>query len=103
MRKIFSVGLIVTLISFLLIFYKSDLIPKNLSFDEIEFAQLAQSLDGKPHTPYTPLATGHSTLYFYIILASLKIFGITNFALRLPAALFGIASTLMFYLVLTKI
>lgn len=85
------------------VFYKFNLIPKNLSFDEVEFTKLALSLDKKPYTPYSPLATGHSTLYFYTILWSLKNLGINSFALRLPAALFGILSILFFYLVVGRL
>ncbi len=80
-----------------LIFFQFNLIPKNLAYDEVEFARLALSLDGKPYTPYSPLATGHSTLYFYIILISLKIFGLTKSALRLPSTLFAIGSVMVFY------
>lgn len=49
------------------------------------------------------MATGHSTLYFYILLASLKTFGITKFALRFPAAIFGILSVTVFYLIMVKV
>lgn len=82
------------------IFFQFNKIPKNISYDEIEFAQLALSLDHRPYTPYSPIAFGHSTLYFYIILLSFKIFGVNNFALRLPAAIFGIANVIIFYLIL---
>jgi len=87
------------ILSFFLVFYKFTNIPKYLAFDEIEFTKLALSLDGKSYTPYSSLATGHSTLYFYILLWSLKLFGINTFALRLPAAIFGVLSVIMFYLV----
>jgi len=90
------------LISSLLIFYKFNQIPKNLSFDEVDFAHLALSLNGKSYIPYSTLATGHSTLYFYILLLSFKLFGITNFALRLPSALFGILGVVMFYQVMKE-
>ena len=92
--------LLLIVFSSLLIFYQFTSIPKYLTFDEVEFTKLALSLDGKPYTPYSPLATGHSTLYFYILLLSLKIFGISTFALRLPAAIFGVASVAMFYLIM---
>lgn len=95
--------LILLIISSFLIFYKFNAIPKNISFDEIEFAQLALSLDNKSYISYSPLAFGHSTVYFYIILASFKIFGVSNFALRLPSALFGIAGILMFYFVMGEL
>ncbi len=86
-----------------IIFYQFNQIPKNLAFDEVEFAKLALSLNNKPYIPYSPEATGHPTLYFYIILLSFKIFGINNFALRFPAAFFGILNILIFYLILKKI
>ncbi|MFZ6035203.1 MAG: glycosyltransferase family 39 protein [Patescibacteria group bacterium] len=95
--------LFVTLVSFLVIFVRFNQIPKNLTFDEVEFAKLALSLDGKPFTPYSSLATGHSTLYFYILLFSFKLFGVGNFALRFPAALFGVFGSLIFYLVMDKV
>ena len=95
--------IILTLISAFLIFYRFTDIPKYLAFDEVEFAKLALSLQNKPYTPYSTLATGHSTLYFYILLTSLKTFGINTFALRFPAAIFGILSVIMFYLVIKEL
>lgn len=92
----------VFIIAFFVIFYRFNQIPKHLAFDEGEFARLALSLDAKPYTPYSPLATGHSTLYFYIILFSFKLLGINNFALRLPSAIFGILSVVVFYLITRK-
>ncbi len=89
--------------SILIIFYKFNQIPKNLAFDEVESAKLALSLEGKPYTPYSPQATGHTTLYFYILLLSFNIFGVNNFALRFPAAFFGVINVLIFYFILKKI
>lgn len=86
-----------------LIFYKFNQIPKNLDKDEVEFAKLALSLDKKPYIPYSPLATGHSTLYFYVILFSFKIFGISNFSLRFPSAFFGVINPLIFFLILNEV
>lgn len=100
MRKIFFQKIVLILLSSFLIFYKFNQIPKNLAFDEVEFAKLALSLAKKPYTPYSNLATGHSTLYFYIILLSFKIFGVNRFGLRFPAALFGVLNVLLFYLIL---
>lgn len=94
---------IVLILSLIVIFYQSSEIPKHLAYDEVAFAQLALSLDGKPYTPYSQLATGHSTLYFYIILLSFKLFGVNTFALRLPSAFFGIASLLIFYIIMKKV
>ncbi len=98
MKKIVLI-IILTIISAFFIFYRFLDIPKYLSFDEVEFAKLSLSLQNKPYIPYSSLATGHSTLYFYILLASLKTFGINTFALRLPSAIFGVLSVLFFYLI----
>ncbi len=100
MKRFLAEITILTLVASILIFYKFNQIPKNLSYDEVEFAKLAISLDKKPYTPFSSLATGHSTLYFYIILLSFKIFGINNFALRFPSALFGVLNVLLFYFII---
>ncbi|MFN4212739.1 MAG: glycosyltransferase family 39 protein [Microgenomates group bacterium] len=102
LAKTFPIIFLISLSAFL-IFYKFNQIPKNLSFDEVEFSKLALSLDGKPYIPYSRQATGHSTLYFYLLLFSFKIFGINNFALRFPSALFGVLNILIFYSILEKI
>ncbi len=99
MKKFLPI-LILLIFSVLFIFYKFTDIPKFLAPDEVDFARLAYSLENKPYAPYSQLATGHSTLYFYILLASLKTFGANIFALRLPAAIFGVLSILVFYLIL---
>jgi 4-amino-4-deoxy-L-arabinose transferase-like glycosyltransferase len=90
------------LLSGFIIFYRFCFVPQFLTFDEIEFAKLALSLDGHAYIPYSPLATGHATLYFYILLQSLKLFGITSFGLRLPSAIFGMFAIILFYLVIQK-
>lgn len=101
-NKYFQI-LLIFVISSLLIFFRFNEIPKNLAFDEVEFAKLSLSLNKKPYIPYSPLATGHSTFYFYILLFSFKIFGVTNFALRLPSAVFGVFSVAALYLIFKKI
>src|SRR3990167_10202174 len=96
-------AIVVLIISVVIVFYKFNQIPADLTRDEVEFTRLALSLSGEPYAPYTPLATGHSTPYFYLILASFKLFGVTPFALRLPAAMFGVLSILIFSLILKQI
>ena len=102
MKKI-SLLILVGLLASIFIFYKFNLIPKYLAPDEVDFARLAFSLENKPYIPYSQLATGHSTLYFYILLASLKTFGANIFALRFPAAIFGILCVTIFYLIMKKV
>jgi len=103
MRKIFIELFLLLILSSLIIFFQFNEIPKKLSWDEVEFSRLALSLENKPYLPYSRLATGHSTLYFYAILASFQIFGVTNFALRFPAALFGIMNVLIFYTITKRV
>ncbi len=94
----FIAVLCILLCAGLLIFYKFPQIPQHLSFDEVSFAKLALSLARHSYIPYSPLATGHSTLYFYALLLSFRLFGVGNFALRLPSALAGITSAVLFFL-----
>ena len=83
------------------IFYQFPFVPKNISFDELEFARLAISLIKHPSI-YSTLATGHTTPYYYFILGAFKLFGISAFSLRLPSALFGLANVFLVYSLLTK-
>ncbi len=80
-----------------IIFYQFPAIPQNIALDEVEFIKLARSLEQTPYTPYSQLATGHATLYFYMLLASIKMFGETVFAVRFPSAFFGVVDVLLFY------
>jgi len=91
------------LLSAFIVFFRFTSIPKTLTFDEIEFAKLALSLGKQPYIPYSPLATGHATLYFYILLFSLKLFGISSFGLRLPSATFGVITVILFFYILRKV
>ncbi|HRN69602.1 MAG TPA: glycosyltransferase family 39 protein [Candidatus Woesebacteria bacterium] len=91
------IPIILGVMAIAVIFYKFTDIPPLMNKDEQEFAILALSLGNSPYIPYSPLATGHATLYFYMILASFNIFGLNTFALRLPAALFGVLNVLVFY------
>src|SRR3990167_11072855 len=85
------------------IFYQFVEIPKNLHFDEVEFAKLALSLRDRGYIPYSPMATGHATLYFYILLFSQNLFGISTFALRFPSALFGVINVMLIYILMRQI
>lgn len=93
-------AIILFILSCFVVFFRFNSIPATLTFDEIEFAKFALLLDGKPYAPYSPYATGHATLYFYILLLSMKIFGVSAFALRLPSAIFGVLTPVIFFFVL---
>lgn len=100
--KVFQLVILISL-SILITFYQFNQIPKNLSFDEVEFTKLSLSLQEKPYIPYSELATGHSTLYFYVLLGSFKLFGINNFALRFPSALFGVLNVILIFLIFNNL
>lgn len=99
MKKVLVELFILILFAGFFIFYKFNQIPSKISLDEIEFSRLALSLQNSPYSSYSQMATGHATLYFYLILASFKLFGINNFALRFPAAFFGIVNVIVFYFI----
>ena len=101
-HSIFLVLAIIAVLSGFVIFYRFAAIPQSTTLDEIEFTKLALSLKGRAYAPYSTLATGHATLYFYTILLSLQSFGVNLFGLRFPSALFGLLSVLIFFLVLYK-
>ena len=88
-RKSILWAILVLIISAVFIFYKFNQIPADLTRDEVEFTRLALSLNAQSYTPYSPLATGHTTLYYYLILASFKLFGLTSFALRFPGIIWS--------------
>lgn len=91
------------LISFVAIFYRIDQIPKHLAYDELYLTRLALSLKNHPYIPFSSYADGHGTMYFYIILFSFNLFGLTQFALRLPNLIFGVFNIILFYFILYKI
>lgn len=99
-NKIFI--LLLLIISSITIFYKYDKIPKGLAHDENELARVAFSLENRPFTPFTTIADGHGTPYFYTLLTSFKIFGVNQLALRLPSKIYGILIVILFYLILNK-
>lgn len=101
--KRFLFPLLIILLSAIIIFYRFPDLPKYLAFDEVEFAKLALSLNGKLYASYSSLATGHATFYFYVILLAFKLIGISQFALRLPSALSAIFSAVLFYVIIRRL
>ncbi len=99
MKITFSI-ISVLIIATILVSFLSGQVPLHLAYDEVEFAKLALSLNKNSYHAYSQDATGHSTLYFYILSASLNTFGVTASALRFPAAVFGVLSTLVLFLIL---
>lgn len=102
MKKILPVIFLLVVSSFL-VFYKYSEIPKGLTHDENELARVAFSLENKPYTPFTTVADGHGTPYFYVLLLSFKTFGVNQFALRFPNRIFSVLNVLLFFLIVLTI
>lgn len=94
---------LIYIVNIFVTFYAFNQIPGNLAFDEVLLGKLALQLGKQPYTLFTPLADGHATPYFYLMLASFKLFGVNNLALRLPAALAGFISVFIFYAIAQRI
>lgn len=99
MKRTLIYATIITLLASFLIFFQSSEIPKGLANDEVDFIHLALDLEGAPYQPYTPAATGHTTMYFYVILFFFKTLGLSQFALRFTSAASGVIAVLLFYLI----
>ena len=93
----FILPLILLVVSSGIIFYNFPTIPQNIAIDEAEFILLSKHLENSPYTPYSQLATGHATMYFYMLLGAIKLFGENAFSVRIISAVFGVINTLIFY------
>lgn len=85
------------------VFFKFSSIPINIATDEVAFTRLALELQRSPVMLYSPLETGHTTLYFYILNASFSIFGLNLFALRFPSAFFGVLNCVLVFLLFERV
>lgn len=102
-RRDLVYGTLFLAIAVSVVFYHFPDVPKNVALDELEFARLAHKLTAEPYTVYHRYATGHATLYFYILAAFFRMFGETVAALRLPAAIFGLGAAATLYAIFSKI
>src|SRR3990172_7255560 len=72
--------------------------PPGLWYDEAVNATDAFSIMDRDHlTVWRSSNFGHSTIYFYLLIASFKLFGYTLFAMRMVPALAGMAAVVGFY------
>src|SRR3989344_5078587 len=87
-------------------------IPSGVLSDEVEIGYIAYSLGKIGVSTYGDTnifaiqeTSGGSRppLYIYSAVPSVMLFGLTPFAIRLPSALFGIFSVLIFYLLLQRV
>ena len=92
-------------------FYKLGQIPSSLDWDEVSLAYNAQSIlqTGKDEFGHSwPLSIQSFSdykppVYTYLLIPVLKIFGKTEFAVRLPSALAGTLTVLVTYLLVNEL
>jgi 4-amino-4-deoxy-L-arabinose transferase-like glycosyltransferase len=109
-RKLLILIAIIFLAAFLR-FYKLGQNPPGLYWDEAVFGYDAYSLlkTGKDHHGVTlPLffeSFGDWKLpaYHYLLVPSIAIFGLNEFAVRFPSAFFGLATIIIFFLIVKKL
>jgi 4-amino-4-deoxy-L-arabinose transferase-like glycosyltransferase len=96
-----EVILVASLVAVALVVRLVDLgdFPRPMSGDEGSMALEAEAiLDGLWRNPFGTGWFSHPSFYFYLLAASLRVFGWSLFALRLPSALFGSLGVAAVYL-----
>ncbi|MBI5123521.1 glycosyltransferase family 39 protein [Candidatus Roizmanbacteria bacterium] len=111
MKKVFWL-IIIVLIAALLRFYQLGNIAPSLTWDEVAWGYNAYSLgiDGKDEfgrfLPYDYLESFGDfkpPIYAYLDILPVKMFGLNEFAVRFPSALFGTLTVLITYFLVKKI
>ncbi|MHB8514002.1 MAG: glycosyltransferase family 39 protein [Dehalococcoidia bacterium] len=79
-------------------FYHFSQFPPGLWYDEAVNGTDALAIIDRHHlTVWRTSNFGHSTIFFYLLIASFRTFGFTVFAFRLVPALAGLAAVVAFY------
>ncbi len=100
---IFLFIVIVVLASFLRLWHLNET-PPGVWYDEAYNALDAlRASESNDYKIFYPENYGREGLYINILALSFKIFGVNNFALRFPGALFGILTIVGFYLLLRQL
>lgn len=110
-RKTFMVFLAVTAIAFVMRFYNLSTNPPGLYWDEAAFGYNAYSIlqtAHDEHGKFMPLffeSFGDWKLpgYFYLLVPSIKLFGLSEFAIRFPSAFLGSLTPMIFFFLVRKI
>ncbi|OGD86310.1 hypothetical protein A2164_00670, partial [Candidatus Curtissbacteria bacterium RBG_13_35_7] len=93
-------------------FYKLGLIPPSLYWDEASLGYNAYSVlktasdeHGKflPYTNFAAFGDYKPPGYIYLVVPAIAIFGLTEFAIRFPSALFGTLTVILTYLIARKL
>ncbi len=103
--------LAITILAFFLRFYNLSTNPPGLYWDEAAFGYNAYSIlktGHDEHGRFMPLffesfGDWKLPVYFYLLVPSIKLFGLSEFSVRFPSALFGSLTPLVFFLLVKKI
>ena len=98
--------ILIILLAAVLRFYKLGQVPSGFVNDEAAFGYNAYSLlkTGKDEFGkawpiiFRSFGEGKLPVYVYLTVPSVAIFGLNEFAVRLPSALFGVLTVFMLYL-----
>src|SRR3989338_5994195 len=102
----------IILISSVLRLYKLDTIPPSLYWDEVSLGYNAYSILATGHdehgrflplTNFAAFGDYKPPGYIYAAVPSVAIFGLNEFAIRFPSALFGILTVLLTYILAKKL
>src|SRR3972149_12039582 len=111
MKRAFLIFLVV-LLAFILRFYNLNSIPPSLYWDEASLGYNAYSilLTGRdeherflPVTNFAAFGDYKPPGYIYAAVPFIALFGLNEFAIRFPAAFFGVLTVLLTYLIARKI
>lgn len=102
---------LIFLLAFILCFYKLGNYPVSMDWDEVSLGYSAYSIlrTGKDeYGNFMPLqfrsfGDYKPPLYVYLTVPSVKIFGLTNFATRLPSAVTGFLTVIVVYLLISQL
>jgi len=94
----------VIFITFLILSYRLNDLPKKVSLDEVRNAGFAASLLNHGYTPYyAQFFEGwdtHNTFPLYNMLASMQVFGVSPFSLRFSGVFYGVLTVIAAYFLL---
>ncbi len=103
--------ILIILLAFILRFWRISEYPAGFNADEAAIGYSAYSLLKTGKDEYgTPFPLSFKSfgdykpgLYFYFVIPSILLFGLTEFAVRLPSVLFGVGTVLLLYFISKEI
>ena len=98
-RREYVIVIALFLLALLPRLYDLDAVPPGLNADEVYNIIDARSIDADNLPVFMPGNQGREALYFYLLAFSLRLFGTTIWALRLPSVLLGSGVVILSYIV----